>query len=363
MPYTLTIKQIPGKPGQVYYPLQLNTVPNPSSPPPGHVLVKISAAALNHRDLFIRQHLYPGISFSSPLLADGYGTVIQPSTHPLYQKAVILTPSRGWQSDPAGPEDQRKHSVIGGAQLYSDQGTAQEYVTVPEDEVVLAPEHLSPAEAAALPLVGVTGWRALVTKAGITEGTERRNVLITGIGGGVALQTLQFAVAMGNVDAWVTSGDNDKIERAKKMGAKGGVIYKEEGWEKKLGAMLPRDRPFLDAVVDGAGGDVVAKSVKLLRPGGVIANYGMTTGNKMDWVAMAFLRNVELKGTSMGSRKEFGDMVEFVRKKGIRPVVSRTVRGLDNLEGIEGLFEEMKQGRQFGKLVVLFDGEGESPKL
>jgi NADPH:quinone reductase-like Zn-dependent oxidoreductase len=163
---------------------------------------------------------------------------------------------------------------------------------------------------------------------------------------------------------FVTSGDQGKIEKAVGMGAVGGVNYKEEGWEKKLRGLLPKERPYLDAVVDGAGGDVVSKTVRLLKPGGVISCYGMTVGPKMDWLMQATLNNVELRGSTMGSKKEFREMVEFVREHKIRPVVSRMVKGLDNLEGIESLFDDMKAGRQFGKLVIQIDTEADSsPKL
>lgn len=282
----------------------------------------------------------------------------------LLNKNVLLTTTRGWESDPSGPEDPAAYSVIGGS-ARDAAGTAQEYIAVPEDEVVPAPEHLSAVDGAALPLVGVTGWRALVTKCfnGDLEAVKGKNVLITGIGGGVALQTLQFAIELG-ANVFVTSGDEGKIDKAKKMGAKGGVNYKEGDWEKKLLAVLPKERKYLDAVVDGAGGDIVSKSVKLLKNGGVIACYGMTLGPKMDWVAGGFLKNIELKGTAMGSKKEFRDMIRFVGERKIRPVVSRVVKGLDNLEGIEGLFEDMREGRQFGKLVIQIAGDSaDSPKL
>lgn len=348
--------------------LQLNTIPIPS-PGPRQLLIKLSAAALNHRDLFIRQHLYPGISFAHPLFADGYGTVsalgadCSPATRealPVH-KPVLLLPSRGWDAAPEGPENLARDFVILGASQGTPLGTGQEYVVVDEGDVVPAPEHLTAAEGAALPLVGLTGWRALVSKSGNAE--PGRNLLVTGIGGGVALQVLQFAVAKG-CRVWVTSGDQGKIEKAVAMGAQGGVNYKEAGWEKQLGGMLPAERPYLDAVIDGAGGEVMAKTVKLLKPGGVVVCYGMTVGPKMDWLMQATLKHVELRGTTMGSKKEFEEMVEFVREHKIRPVVSRVVKGLDNVEGIDGLFEDMKAGRQFGKLVIQIDGdEGSSPKL
>lgn len=229
-----------------------------------------------------------------------------------------------------------------------------------EDEVEEAPAHLSSAEAAALPLTGLTGWRAFVTKSGNAE--KGRNILITGIGGGVALNVLQFVVAMG-ANGFVTSGTQEKIEKAKKMGAKGGVSYKSEGWEKELKGMLPKDRPFVDAIIDGAGGDVVSKAVKLLKPGGVVVQYGMTVSPKMDWSMNAVLKNLELRGSTMGSRQEFKDMVAFVNEKKIKPIVSRSVKGIDNMKDIDGLFEDIRNGSQFGKLVIELVSDGSGSKL
>ncbi|SPO05922.1 related to alcohol dehydrogenase [Cephalotrichum gorgonifer] len=359
MPQALGIQQVEGKPGKVYYPLRPYDVPKPT-PGPKELLVRISAASLNHRDLFIRRHLYPGISFATPMLADASGTVVEvgdscadPS---LLNQPVVLTPCRGWDSDPAGPEDPRGVIVLGNSR-FTPLGMAQEYVVVAEGEVERLPAHLSAVEAAALPLVGLTGWRALVTKSGNAE--AGRNILVTGIGGGVALSVLQFAAAMG-CNVFVTSGSPEKIERAKAMGARGGVPYKSDTWEKELAAMLPKDRPFLDAIVDGAGGDILARTIRILKHGGVIAQYGMTVAPKMDWPASAFLKNIDLRGTSMGSRKEFADMVDFVREKKITPVVDRVVRGLDNLDGIEGLFKVMDEGKQFGKLVIEINGDSSS---
>jgi NADPH:quinone reductase-like Zn-dependent oxidoreductase len=319
----------------------------------------LSAAALNHKDLFTRRHQYPAISFDNPLLADGCGTVVEAgpdvSRRDLLGKLVILTPMRGWESDPAGPEGVWATT---GASRVTDVGAAQDYIVVHESEVEPAPAHLSHAEAAALPLVGLTGWRALVTKAG-DAAAPGKNILITGIGGGVALQVLQFAVALG-ANVYVTSGDQAKIDKAKQMGAKGGVSYKDNKWEAALKQLLPNDRPFIDAIIDGAGGDIVTKGVKVLRQGGIISQYGMTVALKMDWSMVAVLGNMELRGSTMGSKREFREMITFVSKHKIRPVVSRTVKGLDNIEGIDGLFAEMDQGKQFGKLVIEINSDDSS---
>ncbi len=323
-------------------------------PGPGEVLVQFKAAALNHRDLFIRQHLYPGLAFNTALLGDGYGTVLEEGANckrGLVGANVIAAPMRGWEDDPQGPPPGDKFHVAGGTE-HSDSGCARDYAVFPEAEVERAPAHLSAVEAAALPLAGITGWRALVTKSGAAE--AGKNILITGIGGGVALQVLQFAVALG-VTAYVSSGSDEKIARALKLGAKGGINYKKDGWEKELKAKLPADRKYLDAIIDGAGGPIVQKAVRLLRTGGVISQYGMTVGPKMDWLMTAVLANVELKGSTMGSHKEFRDMIAFVEKHKITPVISKSVRGLDNMAGLEELFADMREGKNFGKLVVEID--------
>ncbi|KAK8118916.1 zinc-type alcohol dehydrogenase-like protein YogA [Apiospora kogelbergensis] len=374
----LTVRKIDGKPGRVYYPLQLHTAPIPE-PGPGEVLVELHAAALNHRDLFIRQHLYPGISFTHPLLADGCGTVIRTagdeqsdhgaSANLLLNRKVILTPTRGWHRSRDGPEDLKKYTVIGGSSG-SPAGAAQRYIAVPASEVELAPAHLSAAEGAALPLVGVTAWRALVTKCfdGDLTGAAGRNILVTGIGGGVALQVLQFGVALG-CRVYVTSGDVAKLRRAtSELGAAGGVSYRDKDWDAQLGRMLPKDRPFLDAVVDGAGGDLVARTVRLLKPGGILSCYGMTVSPNMNWSMGAVMKNIELRGSTMGSHAEFAAMVEFVRRHKIRPVLSRIVKGgLEDLDAINGLYEDMRQGKQFGKLVIEISpengGEAATAKL
>lgn len=258
----------PGKPGQVYYPLALRNLPQPT-PQPTELLIKLSAAALNHRDLFIRQHLYPGVSFDTPLLADGVGIVVSagaqvaPDPSSWVGKRVILNPSVGWKDAEDGPEAEKGYAIMGGTKV-NPKGTLQEYVTLEASEVELAPEHLSDAEAAALPLTGLTAWRALVSKAGDKNSRDGAAVLVTGIGGGVALMALRFAVARGAA-VFVTSSSEEKIQRAVELGARGGVNYKEEGWDKKLLSMLPAGKRNFDAIIDGAGGDIVEKASRLLK--------------------------------------------------------------------------------------------------
>ena len=181
-----------------------------------------------------------------------------------------------------------------------------------------------------------------------------------------------LAVAMG-CEVWVTGGSERKVSEAvARLGARAGVVYREEKWERRLKAMLPEERPFLDAIIDGAGGDVVKRTAvgggALLKQGGVVVSYGMTVGPSMPLLMGAVLRNVEVRGSTMGSRREFGEMVRFVGEMGIRPVVSRVERGRWGgvkeeegtiLQALETLFDDMKHATQFGKLVleVVDDGD------
>lgn len=273
MPTGLVIRQIEGKPGSVYYPLAHQSIPA-RQPEDNEVVIQMQAAALNHRDLFIRQHLYPGIAFNVPLFADGCGVVksagSSPSAQAWLNKRVIINPGTGWKDDPEGPEDSKGYRILGGTKL-NRLGTGVDQLIIDAAELEEAPSHLDNYQAAALPLAGLTAWRATMTKSGNAK--PGRNILVTGIGGGVAIMALLFAVKAG-ANVYVTSSSSEKIARAKALGAKGGVSYKEKGWEKTLISMLPSDRKWLDAIIDGAGGDVCDASARLLRTGGAIAQYG-----------------------------------------------------------------------------------------
>ena len=265
MPKSISVSKAKGKPGQVYHPLSLDVVPKPS-PKDTQVVVKLHAAALNHRDLFIRQSLYPAIGFGVPLLADGCGTVVEvgPQADKSWQgKRVVVTPGTGWKDSPEGPEEKGGYKILGGTKTIPN-GTLQEFMLMEQAELEEAPSHLSSAEAAAIPLTGLTAWRAVMVKCGPHNLKPGKNILVTGIGGGVALMALEFARAAG-ANVWVTSGSEEKIKKAVELGAKGGVNYKDKAWDKTLLGMLPSDNKQIDAIVDGAGSDVVEKGAKILK--------------------------------------------------------------------------------------------------
>jgi len=174
---------------------------------------------------------------------------------------VLLNPGTGWKDSPDGPEHPKGYAIMGGTKA-NPVGTLQDVCVLPVSELEECPPHLSDAEAAALPLTGLTAWRAFRVKCG--NAVAGRNILVTGIGGGVALMALGFAVEAG-CNVYVTSGDQAKIDKAVKLGAKGGVVYKEEGWDKKLMGLLPNERKYLDAIIDGAGGDVIKVGSRILK--------------------------------------------------------------------------------------------------
>ncbi|KAJ7627801.1 hypothetical protein DFH06DRAFT_1057661 [Mycena polygramma] len=310
---------------------------------PGEILVKTGAVAFNHRDLWIRKGLYPRIAFGSTFGADGAGTVIAAADHndPLIAQRVFLTPMYGWESDPNGPESQ--FGILGGGS-FPALGTFSEYIVVQRAEVLRTPAHLSDEQIAAWPLGGLTAWRAIAL-AQISSGDT---VLITGIGGGVALIALQLCVAMG-ASVYVTSGSQQKIDKAVKLGAKGGVRYSDGSWPDALGALLNQDHAQLAAVIDAGGDEIMSKTSKYLKFGGKVVCYGMTGGPKISMTMREVMRNQQLIGTMMGSRADLVAATAFLSQHKIVPVVAAVLPGLEAAE--EG-FGMMAKGSQFGKIVI-----------
>lgn len=294
----------------------------------GQAVVELKAAAINHRDVYITQGLYPGIKFPTILGSDGAGRV--------GGREVVILPSLDWGKNGAAPGPNFR--ILG----LPDDGTFAEAVAVPRGNVFDKPAHLSFEEAAALPLAGLTAWRAVFTK---NQLKKNEKVLISGIGGGVALMAMQFAIAAG-AEVFVTSGSTEKLEKAAKMGAKNGANYREEGWEKQL---KKESGDGFDVIIDSAGGDGFAKLVGLMRAGGRLATYGGSLG-KINGLSpqVIFWKQLSIHGTSMGSPGEFLAMLRFVGRHEIRPVID-SVFPLER--GNEGL-QKMDGGGQFGKIVL-----------
>lgn len=342
--------------------VQLIDAPMPTAGP-GEVLVNIRAAALNHRDVFIQKGMYPGIKLPVILGSDGAGVVagVGDGVDPVWRgQEVIINCSLNWGPNPAfyGPD----FKILG----MPDNGTFAEYAVVPVKYIHPKPAHLSFAQAAALPLAGLTAWRALMTRAGlhITDRKTPEKVLITGIGGGAALFALQFAVGAG-AEVWVTSGSDEKIEKATALGAMGGVNYREPDWAKTLMTQTgggrtghpaephrQTSRPgggYFDVIIDSAGGAGFARLIDVAASGGRIAIFGGTTGNLTDIVPpKVFFKQLSIFGSTMGTEREFADMVAFVNAQKIRPVVDTTFP----LSDAESAMRRMDDGKQFGKIVL-----------
>ena len=209
--------------------LHLQDVPDPQ-PKAGEVVVRLKAAALNHRDVWIRKGLYAGIKLPIILGSDGAGTVaaigvgVDPS---LMGKEVVINPGFDWG------KDERVQSPYFRILGLPDDGTYAEMVKAPATHVHRKPAAWTWEEAAALPLAALTAYRAVVTRAQAREG---EHVLVTGIGGGVSIAALQIAKASG-ARVVVTSGSDAKLERAKTLGAIGGVNYKLSDWSKTVSAL------------------------------------------------------------------------------------------------------------------------------
>lgn len=317
--------------------IALNEVPEPVATA-GRAVVKLRAAALNHRDVWIQQGLYPNIALPVVPGSDGAGIVESVGSEADREwvgREVIINPALDWGADPRaqGP----RFRILG----MPDAGTFAEKIVIPVANLAPKPAHLSWEEAAALPLAGLTAWRALFTRAQLKAG-ER--VLVTGTGGGAALFAVQFAVAAG-AQVWVTSSSSDKILRAKALGAAGGVSYLDPHWVEQL----TREAGPFDVLVDSAGGDGFLKLIDLAKPGGRIAFFGATVGNpKLFDMRKAFFRQINVLGTTMGSPVDFAGMVELVNVKKLAPVVDVAFP----LAEAEKALRHMEAGKQFGKIVL-----------
>jgi len=303
------------------------------------VLIKIKYASLNHRDLWITKGLYGGIKLPIVLGSDCSGIIEEKGKNVSEFKIgdeIIINPSLNWGDSELFKSD--KFKILG----LPDNGTLGEYISIDKSKVYKKPAHLDLAQASAIPLAGLTAYRATVVKGEINKD---KNVLITGIGGGVAAFVLLYGVNCG-ANIYVTSGDDNKIKKAIELGAKDGVNYKNENWNKEL---LEKNKNGFDLIVDGTGGETISKSLNLIKPGGRIVNYGATTGNTNNFdVRKIFWKQAMLIGSTMGSDKDFRDMINFIKQKKIVPLVDK----IYSIEDASEAFIRMDKSEQLGKIVI-----------
>ena len=303
------------------------------------VLIRLKNAALNHRDLWTWREQNLPASDGIILGSDGCGVIEdvgEDADTLLIGSEVIINPSLDWGNNPIVQGNSFR--ILG----FPDHGTFSDYIVISKKYTFEKPEHLNFVESAAVPLSGLTAYRALFSKARLRA---KEKVLITGVGGGAALWVLQFAVAY-QARVYVTSGSDEKISKAKGLGALGGFNYKDPEWHQKA---LKESGGGFDIIIDSAGGDQFSKLIELALPGGRIVNFGRTAGNITDIsTRLLYWKQISIYGSTMGTRDEFLSMLDFLESRNIKPVIDQVFP----LEKIDEAMKRMEEGDQFGKIVL-----------
>lgn len=322
-------------------------LPDPR-PGAGEVLVRLKAAALNHLDLWTASgDLGIEIGFPFVLGADGAGVIEEVGEGVKGFPAgarVVINPGLSCgacERCRAGEQSECPNFRMLGEHV---SGTVAELIAVPSTNVFPLPDTLSFEDAAALGTTYVTAYRMLFTQGGMRPGDW---VLITGIGGGLALSAFQLARSVAG-RIFVTSSSDAKLERALSLGADAGINYKDEDVGRAVRKLT--GKRGVDLVIDSAGGPTLDASLRSLRPGGSVVIAGATAGRTSEIdVRRLFWKQLRVIGSTMGSHADFSDMLRMAAgDPNLRPIIDR-VFGLE--EGADAL-AYLATGEQFGKIVV-----------
>ena len=312
-------------------------------PKPGHrqVLVKVAACSLNYRDLGIVRGTYRmGVPDNIVPLSDGAGEVVEVGSGVKRVKAGDNVAGCFFQRWPGGePSPDVQQFALGGA----IDGMLADYALLEEEGVVKVPAHLSIEEGATLPCAAVTAWHAMFEHAKLIGG---QTVLLQGTGG-VSVFALQLARAMG-IQAIITSSSDDKLARARTLGANHGINYKTTpDWEKA--AMEFIGGRGVDQVVEVGGAGTLAKSFGAIRAGGRISMIGGLSGaaTELD-PRLIMARRANIQGISVGSTQMFERLNRAVAANAIKPVIDK-VFGFDEAPAA---YQHMASGAHFGKIVI-----------
>jgi NADPH:quinone reductase-like Zn-dependent oxidoreductase len=324
--------------------------------PPGHIRVRLKAAALNHLDLWTLRGL-PGITITPRWIlgADGAGVVDaiseSPKTDVAIGDSVIINPGISDRTCEYCLEGEQ--SLCVNFKLLGEHlpGTLAEYVVVPIQNVAridIPAKANSEAfiDAAAFPLVTLTAWRMLVTQARLQP---MEDILIWGIGGGVALAALKIAKRIG-ARVWVTSGSDEKLKRAKELGADEVLNYKKVDVGKEIRARTTKRG--VDVVVDNVGQASWAQSLTALGRRGRLVVCGATSGPMVETdLRKLFWNQWKIIGSTMGNDAEFAAVAAEFNKGNLIP----TVDSVFELGDARKAFERLDSSEQFGKIVVRID--------
>lgn len=325
--------------------LRYEDVPSPE-PGAGEVLVALRAAALNHLDLFVRAGIagvklphIPGADGAGVIAANGPGA----SRYPVGTR-VFFDP--GLSDGTCRYCNRGEHSLCERWQILGEtatQGTYAQAVVVPEINCREIPQLVSFEEAAAFPLVFLTAWRMLVTKAQVKPG---ETVLILGVGGGVATAALQIAKRAG-ATVFVTSGNDEKLKRARALGADVMINYKTTDFSKEVWSITKK--AGVDVVIDNVGEATWDGSIRALARGGRLVTCGATSGpNPREEIRRIFAKQVTIYGSTMGTRHDWEQVTKLLNAGELRPIVDRTFP----LEQAGRAQEQMAKAEQFGKIVL-----------
>jgi NADPH:quinone reductase-like Zn-dependent oxidoreductase len=321
--------------------LKLSERPDPR-PGPGQVLLRMKAASLNYRDLVVPDRGYGQYTGMLPLIpiSDGVGEVLETGTGVTRVKAgdrVCPTFMQRWIGGELNLE--RITGSLGGP----IDGVMADLMVLPEDGVSIVPGHLSDVQAATLPCAALTAWSALVTEGRLRAG-ER--LLVQGTGG-VALFALQFAKLAG-AHVTVISSSDDKLARARALGADAGINYvREPEWAKASRAITGGGG--FDHILELGGERTLPQSLRCIRPGGTISMIGVLSGGTMSAsLGLVVTRQVRLQGITVGSRDGFEAMLRAIGQHRLEPVVDRVFA----FEALREAMAYLKAGAHFGKVCI-----------
>lgn len=318
--------------------------PDPE-PGQGEIVIRMQAVSINPRDLIMSQGGYGRMGGSIPLvpLCDGAGTVaaIGPGVEGFAEGDLVVPHfSRTW----AHGETNAAHQA--GAHGGPLDGTAQEFFSVPAKAVVKAPAHMDAAQAATLPCAAVTAWNAIVGQGGVKAGDL---ILLQGTGG-VSLFALQFA-KMHGAEVIITSSSDEKLEKAKALGADHLINYRETpDWHKPARAISGGEG--VDHVVEVGGGGTLDNAIACTRPGGMISLIGVLSGGMANLnLGRVVTRNIRLQGVTLGSHALMAVMCRAMEVHGTEPVIDEERFALDDLGAA---LAALPEGKHFGKVVGEF---------
>ncbi|MDZ4867690.1 MAG: NAD(P)-dependent alcohol dehydrogenase [Alphaproteobacteria bacterium] len=310
-------------------------------PGPGQVLVKMAAASLNYRDLVTVLGAF-GAMYKLPLvpLSDACGEVVAVGPGVTRVKTGDRVASMFFQRWLAGELTREgQASAIGG----SLDGVWRDYALLSADGVSKVPSYLSDAEVATLSCAALTAWRSLMVEGGLKAG---ETVVVQGTGG-VSIFALQFAKAAG-AEVIITSSSDEKLARAKALGADHLVNYKQTpDWSKAVREIT--DGRGADHVVEVGGAGTLEHSLKSIRVGGHVSVVGVLSGHVKDLqIGMVMSANAKVKGITVGSREQFEAMCRAMTLHKIKPVIDKT---FPFAAAKEALTTMMGQGH-FGKIAI-----------